>query len=113
MNMVSIIIQIILALGFLMFGAMKISSKKMMDEFDATYGFPKWFRVITGLLEIAGAALLVAGIWNDSLVAIGGWLLAVIMVGAVITHLRIKDPVSKIGIPIFLLILTLVVLFIN
>lgn len=112
MNMVSIIIQIILALGFLMFGAMKLGSKQMVDEFTR-YGMPQWFRVITGLLEIAGAALLVAGIWNDSLIAIGGLLLAVIMVGAVITHLRIKDPVSKIGLPIILLILTLVIVFIN
>ncbi|MDF2646985.1 MAG: hypothetical protein K0Q73_2790 [Paenibacillus sp.] len=112
MNMVSIIIQIILALGFLMFGAAKLGSKQMVDEFTR-YGMPQWFRVITGLLEIAGAALLVAGIWNDSLIAIGGLLLAVIMAGAVITHLRIKDPVSKIGMPIILLILTLVIVFIN
>lgn len=112
MNMVSIIIQIILALGFLMFGASKLGSKQMVDEFTR-YGMPQWFRVITSLLEIAGAALLVAGIWNDSLIAIGGLLLAVIMAGAVITHLRIKDPVSKIGMPIILLILTLVIVFIN
>ncbi|MDQ0873412.1 putative oxidoreductase [Paenibacillus sp. V4I3] len=112
MNTAVIIIQIILALGFLMFGAMKFGSKQMVDEFTR-YGMPQWFRVITGLLEIAGAALLVAGIWNDSLIVIGGLLLAVIMAGAVITHLRIKDPVSKIGMPIILFILTLAVLFIK
>lgn len=112
MNTVAIIIQIVLALGFLMFGAMKLGSKQMVDEFTR-YGMPQWFRVITGLLEIAGAALLVAGIWNNSLVVYGGLLLTVIMVGAVITHLRIKDPVSKIGMPIILIILTLVVLFIK
>ncbi|MCY9666048.1 DoxX family protein [Paenibacillus alginolyticus] len=112
MSIAAIIIQIVLALGFLMFGASKLGSKQMVDEFTR-YGMPQWFRVITGLLEIAGAALLVAGIWNDRLVVFGGWLLVVIMVGAVITHLRIKDPVSKIGMPVILIILTLVVLLIK
>lgn len=112
MNIVSIVIQIILALGFLMFGMMKFSSKQMVEEFTR-YGLPGWFRVVTGLVEWIGAALMVAGIWNDAVAAFGGLWLAITMVGAVITHIRVKDPLSKAGMPIILIILSLVVLILN
>jgi uncharacterized membrane protein YphA (DoxX/SURF4 family) len=112
MNIAAIVIQVVLGLGFLVFGASKFGSKQMVDEFQR-YGMPQWFRVITGLLEIGGAVLIVAGIWSDKLAAIGGLLLAVIMAGAIITHLRVKDPVSKAGMPIILMVLSLIVLIMN
>jgi putative oxidoreductase len=112
MNMVSIVLQIVLGLGFLVFGASKLGSKQMVDEFKR-YGLPQWFRMVTGLLEIGGAALIIAGIWNHMLAAIAGILLAIIMAGAIVTHLRIKDPVAKTGMPIILMVLSLIVLIMN
>lgn len=111
MSVASIVIQIVLGLMFLMSGAMKFSPK-MAEEFKR-YRYPGWFRGFTGLVEIVGAALLIAGIWIDPLAAWGGLILAVTMAGAVITHIRLKDPASRSGAPVVLFLLSLAVLVMN
>lgn len=96
-----------------MAGAMKFrSNPQMVDEYKR-YGVPSWFRILIGLLEIGGAVLMIWGIWNESLAAAGGLLLAVIMIGAVTTHLRIKDPMTRFIAPFVLLILSIIVLILN
>ena len=70
MSVLSIILQIILGLGFLMFGFMKFGSKQMVEGFKH-YGYPGWFRVFTGIVELIAAALVIAGIWNETLAALG------------------------------------------
>ena len=112
MSILSIVIQSILGLGFLMFGLMKFGAKQMVDEFNR-FRLPQWFRVVTGLVEIIGAAFVIAGIWNTTLAVIGGLLISFTMFGAILTHLRVKDSVSKAMMPIFLLILGLIVVVLN
>ena len=51
MTVLSIILQVILGLGFLMFGFMKFGSKQMVEGFKH-YGYPGWFRVFTGIVEL-------------------------------------------------------------
>jgi DoxX-like family len=48
-------------------------------------GLGQWFRYVTGSLEVIGAVLLLA----PRTAAIGGWLLAAVMIGAIGTHLFI------------------------
>ncbi len=112
MNVLSIILQVILGLGFLMFGFMKFGSKQMVDGFKH-YGYPGWFRVFTGLVELVSAALVIAGIWNETLAAWGGLFIVATMIGAIFTHIKMKDSVKNMMMPIILLILGLVVLLIN
>ena len=112
MSVLSIILQVILGLGFLMFGFMKFGSKQMVEGFKH-YGYPGWFRVFTGLVELISAALVIAGIWNETLAALGGLLIVGTMIGAIFTHIKIKDTVKQMMMPIILLILGLVVLLIN
>ena len=112
MSVLSIILQVILGLGFLMFGFMKFGSKQMVEGFKH-FGYPGWFRVFTGLVELLSAILVIAGIWNDTLAAWGGLLILVTMIGAIFTHIKIKDTVQHMMMPIILLILGLVVLLIN
>jgi putative oxidoreductase len=112
MNILSIVLQAILALGFLLFGIMKFGSKQMVEEFKR-YGLPAAFRIFTGLVEVASAALMVIGIWKEQYAAVGGLVIAVTMIGAIVTHMRMKDPASRQGMPFVLLVLGLVVLFIN
>jgi uncharacterized membrane protein YphA (DoxX/SURF4 family) len=112
MAVLSIILQVLLGLGFLMFGFMKFGSKQMVEGFKH-YGYPGWFRVFTGLVELISAALVIAGIWNETLAAWGGLLIAVTMIGAIFTHIKIKDSVKNMMMPIILLILGLIVLLIN
>lgn len=112
MEVLSIILQVILGLGFLMFGFMKFGSKQMVEGFKH-YGYPGWFRVVTGLVELISAALVIAGIWNETLAAWGGLFIVATMIGAIFTHIKMKDTVKNMIMPIFLLILGLVVLVIN
>ncbi|MEH7549717.1 MULTISPECIES: DoxX family protein [Bacillaceae] len=112
MTVLSIILQGILGLGFLMFGFMKFGSKQMVEGFKH-YGYPGWFRVFTGLVELISAALVIIGIWNETLAAWGGLFIVGTMIGAILTHIKIKDTVKNMMMPIVLLILGLIVLFIN
>jgi uncharacterized membrane protein YphA (DoxX/SURF4 family) len=112
MGVLSIIFQVLLGLGFLMFGSMKFGSKQMVEGFKH-YGYPGWFRVFTGLVELISAALVIAGIWNETLAAWGGLFIVGTMIGAILTHIKIKDTVKNLMMPIVLLILGLIVLLIN
>ncbi|OAH52783.1 hypothetical protein AWH48_13300 [Domibacillus aminovorans] len=112
MSVLSIILQVILGIGFLTFGFMKFGSKQMVEGFKQ-YGYPGWFRVVTGLVEVISAALVIAGIWNETLAAWGGLFIVATMVGAVFTHIKINDNVQQMMMPIILLILGLVVLLLN
>ncbi|WP_078411907.1 DoxX family protein [Priestia abyssalis] len=112
MSVLSIILQVLLGLGFLMFGFMKFGSKQMVEGFKH-YGYPGWFRVFTGMIEVISAVLVMAGIWNKTLAAWGGLIIAATMIGAIFTHIKMKDTAQQMMMPIILLILGLVVLLIN
>lgn len=112
MTVLSIILQVLLGLGFLMFGFMKLGSKQMVEGFKH-FGYPGWFRVFTGLVELISAALVIAGIWNETLAAWGGLFIVGTMIGAILTHIKIKDTVKNMMMPIVLLILGLIVLLVN
>ncbi|WP_156291885.1 DoxX family protein [Oceanobacillus salinisoli] len=110
--MLSIIIQILLGLGFIMFGLTKFGSKQMVEGFK-TFGYPVWFRIFTGTVELIAAVLLIAGIWNEQLAALGGFLVVGTMIGAILTHIKIKDTLKNTMMPIILLVLGSIVLALN
>ena len=112
MAVFSIVLQVLLGLGFLMFGSMKLGSKQMAEGFK-NYGYPAWFRVFTGIVELVAAVLVIAGIWNTTLAAWGGLVIAATMIGAIFTHIKIKDALKTLMMPIILLVLGLIVLIIN
>jgi DoxX-like family len=56
----------------------------MVDMFEKI-GFGQWFCYVTGSFEVIGAVLLLL----PRTAAIGGWLLAAVMIGAIGTHLFI------------------------
>ncbi|WP_372662460.1 DoxX family protein [Cohnella sp.] len=112
MHITSIVLQVILGLGFLMFGFMKFGAKQMVQEFQR-YGYSQGFRVFTGLIEVIGAVGMIVGIWHPQIAVVAGILLAATMIGAFITHIHIKDPGKNMGAPFILLILSIVVVIIN
>jgi uncharacterized membrane protein YphA (DoxX/SURF4 family) len=67
----------------------------MNDDFER-FGYPPAFRVLTGVLEVAvGAALLAGFVW-PLVVTPAAALAAALMTGAVYTHLaRADDPPSQ------------------
>lgn len=112
MSILSIVLQVILGIGFLMFGFSKFGSKKMVEGFKY-FGYPSWFRVFTGLVEVISAALVIWGIWDKTFAAWGGAIIVVVMLGAIMTHIKIKDTIKGMMMPIILLVLGAVVLLIN
>jgi putative oxidoreductase len=87
-------LQGILATAFLAAGVAKLAGVPFMVDLFTQIGLGQWFRVATGVVEVAGAvALLVPG-----LASIGALWLGFTMVGAVATHLFVlhTSPVPAI-----------------
>lgn len=84
---------IILAIGFVMSGAMKLTGQKMATEMAAKLGYENLARPI-GIAEVLGAAGVIIGAastdleWLGVLAAIG---FIVLMVGAIVYHQRAGD----------------------
>lgn len=109
MSTVAIILQVLLALGFLGTGVPKLASaKSSLVQRDRLRVAP-WFWQLTGLLETLGALGMLAGIFVAPIAAIAGIWVAVIMVGAIGTHLLHRDSVSHFAAPVMLLVLAVVV----
>ena len=66
----------------------------MSEEFS-TYGLPKWFMYAVGSLKVIIAFLLIIGIWISKLNMYSYILLALLMLGAIIMHLKVKDKIIK------------------
>lgn len=81
-------VKALLTLAFLAAGISKLAGVEMMvATFDAV-GVGQWFRYVTGVIEVAGAALL----WVKGREVYGAGLLAVTMLGAIIAHLAVLGP---------------------
>jgi uncharacterized membrane protein YphA (DoxX/SURF4 family) len=98
-----IIIQIVVALGILNVWVLRFgkptqwrggTANNMKEEFEA-YGLPRWMVQIVGFLKLACAACLIAGIWIPALVQPAAVGLAVLMLGAVAMHIKVRDPLKK------------------
>jgi len=77
------VLQGLLAAAFLAAGGAKLAGVPMMVQIFDQIGMGQWFRIVTGLVEVAGAvALLVPGF-----AALGAAWLGATMFFAVLTHL--------------------------
>ncbi|MDH3524207.1 MAG: DoxX family protein [Acidobacteriota bacterium] len=78
-------------------------SKTLKEEF-AAYGLPDGAFYVVGALKVLSAAALIAGIWFPALVLPAAAVVAVLMVGALVMHVKVKDPAIK-SLPAFLMLL--------
>jgi uncharacterized membrane protein YphA (DoxX/SURF4 family) len=62
----------------------------MKEEFRA-YGLPVWFMYMIGTAKMVIAALLIIGLWIPTVVAPAAAVLAVLMIGAVSMHIKVRD----------------------
>ena len=108
---VSVVLQVVMALGLLNVWLVRTGSatpyrggdaRSLQEEF-AAYGLPDFFFYLVGLLKVGSAIMLIAGIWIDGLVLPAAALVAVLMVGAVVMHIKVKDPAIK-SLPAFLML---------
>lgn len=78
------VLSIVLALVFLASGGAKLAGLPFELAAFERWGYPLWFMYLTGALEVAGGC----GLLVRRLSALAGGCLALLMVGAVITHVR-------------------------
>ena len=93
MRIAVIVAKILLTLAFVAAGAAKLIGAPMMVETFEALGMAQWFRILTGLIEVAGTGLL----WLPRRQAWGAALLGATMVGAVLAHLAVLGVAS--GLP--------------
>ena len=103
MHSLVIVLQLIVALGILNVWLLRSGratpfrgggAKTLREEF-AVYGLPYWFMCVVGVLKVGLALSLLAALWFHRVsqpAAIG---LGLLMLGAFVMHLKVKDPVKK------------------
>ena len=69
-------------------------ANSMAEEFS-TYGLPKWLMYVVGSMKIIIAILLIVGVWITSLNIYCYISLGILMLGAIIMHLKVKDKIIK------------------
>ena len=70
-------------------------AKNIVEEF-AVYGLPKWSVYVVGATKLALALALIVGIWYTQLAQYAVMGMGILMVGALICHLKTRDdPLSR------------------
>jgi uncharacterized membrane protein YphA (DoxX/SURF4 family) len=70
------------------------AADSLEKEFE-TYGLPPSIMVTAGALKITCALLLIVGFWIPPIVRFAAAGMTVLLLVAVIAHLRIQDPIRK------------------
>jgi hypothetical protein len=119
MEWISTLIQLIIALSIYNVWLLRFSkptswrggaAKSMKEEFEV-YGLPDWFMKLIGGLKLILATLLIAGIWLPALVTPAALGMAILMLGAIVMHFKVKDAPIK-SLPAFtFLVLSLYLIF--
>jgi uncharacterized membrane protein YphA (DoxX/SURF4 family) len=111
------VIQVVIALGIYNVWLVRFgkstdwrggTARNLKEEF-AVYGLPGWFMGVVGFLKLLFATLLIAGIWFPAVTRPAAAGLAVLMLGAVAMHVKVKDPLKR-SLPAFtMLVLSVIV----
>ncbi|GMN10195.1 hypothetical protein MTsPCn9_13900 [Croceitalea sp. MTPC9] len=69
-------------------------AQSMKDEFQA-YGLSTAAMYLVGGLKVISALLLIVSIWIPMLTIYAAGALAILMLGAIIMHIKVNDPLKK------------------
>ena len=69
-------------------------ASNIKEEFK-NYGLPVWFMYLMGCLKVLLALLLFVYIMYPSLAWVAAYGIAILMLGAVLMHIKIGDPIKK------------------
>jgi len=98
-----IVLQLTVALGILNVWLLRAgratpfrggAAKTLREEF-AAYGLPFWFMCVVGVLKVGLALVLLAALWLHPAAQPAAIGLGLLMLGAFVMHLKVKDPVKK------------------
>lgn len=95
MDKLIIVLQSVLALAFLATASVKLIGVQFYVEAFDRFGYPQWLRMVAGLVEVLGALGMIVGIFYPVWAILAGLLVAVTLVGAFASHLRVHDPLWK------------------
>jgi uncharacterized membrane protein YphA (DoxX/SURF4 family) len=109
MYIIFVVLQSFLLVSMTFGGASKLAGSKNFVEMFDSLKLPQWFRVVTGIVQLAGAAGLVIGYWDREVAALAGIWIGITMLVAFLSHFRVKHPVWQ-AIPAFMITLIAAVL---
>ena len=69
-------------------------SKNLREEF-AAYGLPFWCMCLVGVLKVGLALSLIVAIWVHRVAQPAAIGLGLLMLGAFVMHIKVKDPIMK------------------
>ena len=96
-------LQVIVALGLLNVWLLRAgkatpyrggNATSIREEF-AAYGLPVGVMYLVGSLKVMIAVALLVGLWLPALVTPAASVLILLMIGAFLMHLKVKDPFEK------------------
>jgi uncharacterized membrane protein YphA (DoxX/SURF4 family) len=70
------------------------SAQSLREEF-AVYGLPSFAFPVVGVLKVSSAVMLIAGVWLELPVRLAAAVIAALMVGAIVMHVKVGDPVKR------------------
>ncbi len=85
-------------------------AKTIIEEFQV-YGLPVWMCYLIGFLKVSLAIALIAGIWYPVLIQPSALGLTLLLLGSVVMHFKIKDPLYKSFPALLFLLMCLVIAF--
>jgi uncharacterized membrane protein YphA (DoxX/SURF4 family) len=105
------VLQVLVGVGFLLFGFMKLSGDPtQVAAFNDIYGYGTGFMYIVGGVELISALGILLGFWKKTFIPVFSGVLIVVMAGAVFTHLQAGQGFGVALTPLILLVLSLVLL---
>lgn len=87
-------------------------AKTLREEFQA-YGLPDVLFFVVGGLKIAAGLVLLAGLWVDAPVRYAAGVVALLMVGALAMHVKVRDPLIRSVPAAFVLVMCLGILYLG
>lgn len=117
MDYLRMVLQVVVGLGILNVWLLRSklptgyrggNAQNLKEEF-AAYGLPEAVFYVVGVLKISCALALLAGLWLHAVTAPAALLLAVLMAGAFLMHLKVKDSFKKTWPSLAMLLLCLLI----
>ncbi len=70
------------------------AARSLKQEFSE-YGLPQALFYVVGTLKVISGVILIAGVWLPLPVAVAAAVVAMLMIGAIAMHIRMKDALVK------------------
>jgi putative oxidoreductase len=102
-------LSLVLGFWFVGSGMTKLLRVESQVQNFERWGYPDWFLILTGVIELTAAILLIVSVVYGRVATIGALLIAGVMCGALYIRIANDDAVSTIIPPLVLLIVAVIV----